>query len=133
MNSLFSSSSFSLYSDADIVYENERGHQERRYVEEYSSNYSQQSETRQRCRDHENGYHNHSSKSSGHSIQSSYKRKHRTDHGRSSHQSHTVWKSYSLLNVNILTSSQQLSRSEVSWGCVTAKNYQLFLLNVFLQ
>ncbi|XP_077175255.1 dual specificity protein kinase CLK1 [Paroedura picta] len=81
----------SLYSDANTVHENDRGHHERRYVEEYRSNYSQLSETRhQQYRDHEEGgFHNHSSKSSGHSVQSSYKREHRSHHGKSDHQSHT--------------------------------------------
>ncbi|XP_048342395.1 dual specificity protein kinase CLK1 isoform X1 [Sphaerodactylus townsendi] len=78
----------SLYSDAESFHEYERGPHERRYVEEYSSNFSQLSQTRHHCRDHENGYYNHSSKSSGHSVQSSYKRKHRT-HGKSDQRSHT--------------------------------------------
>uniref|UniRef100_A0ACB8G0F3 Dual specificity protein kinase clk1 n=1 Tax=Sphaerodactylus townsendi TaxID=933632 RepID=A0ACB8G0F3_9SAUR len=54
----------SLYSDAESFHEYERGPHERRYVEEYSSNFSQLSQTRHHCRDHENGYYNHSSKSS---------------------------------------------------------------------
>ncbi|KAH0621638.1 hypothetical protein JD844_023162 [Phrynosoma platyrhinos] len=76
----------SLYSDASSFHE--RDHHERRYVE-YRNNYSQLSETRQHCRDYENGHHNHSSKSSGHSGRSSYKRKRKTHHSKS-HHSHAM-------------------------------------------
>ncbi|XP_042707644.1 dual specificity protein kinase CLK1 isoform X1 [Chrysemys picta bellii] len=66
---------------------NERDHHDRRYIEEYRSDYSQVYENGHHHRDHENGYHNHSSKSSGHSGRSSYKRKHKTYHSASHHHS----------------------------------------------
>ncbi|CAM2100193.1 unnamed protein product [Caretta caretta] len=75
----------SHYSEASSV--NERDHHDRRYIEEYRSDYSQVYENGHHHRDHENGYHNHSSKSSGHSGRSSYKRKHKTYHSASHHHS----------------------------------------------
>ncbi|XP_015676284.1 dual specificity protein kinase CLK1 isoform X1 [Protobothrops mucrosquamatus] len=63
----------STYKDTNSFHE--RGDHERCYVEEYRSNCSHLSETRDHCRVHENDYHNHSSKSSGQSGRSSYKRK----------------------------------------------------------
>uniref|UniRef100_A0A8B9C9N4 dual-specificity kinase n=2 Tax=Anser TaxID=8842 RepID=A0A8B9C9N4_9AVES len=68
---------------------NERDHHERRYVEEYRNEYNQGYDNGHHHRDHESGYHNHSSKSSGYSGRSSYKRKYRTHHSACHHHHHS--------------------------------------------
>ncbi|XP_067405040.1 dual specificity protein kinase CLK1 [Emydura macquarii macquarii] len=80
-----SKTSDSHYSEAKSV--NERDHHDRRYIEEYRNDYSQVYENGHHPRDNENGYHNHSSRSSGHSGRSSYKRKHKTYQSASHHHS----------------------------------------------
>ncbi|XP_028924804.1 dual specificity protein kinase CLK1 isoform X1 [Ornithorhynchus anatinus] len=67
---------------------NERDYHNRRYIDEYRNDDSQGFEFGHHHRDHESGYHNHSSKSSGRSGRSSYKKKFNF-HRSSSHHSHT--------------------------------------------
>uniref|UniRef100_A0A8D0GE93 dual-specificity kinase n=1 Tax=Sphenodon punctatus TaxID=8508 RepID=A0A8D0GE93_SPHPU len=74
---------------SDSYYPDERDHHERRYIEEYRYNYIQISENGHNHRDHENGDCKHSSKSSGHSGRSSYKRKHKAHHSSSHNYSQT--------------------------------------------
>uniref|UniRef100_A0A7N4NWA8 dual-specificity kinase n=1 Tax=Sarcophilus harrisii TaxID=9305 RepID=A0A7N4NWA8_SARHA len=65
---------------------NERDYRNRRYIDEYRNDYCQGYESGYHHREQESGYYNHSSKSSGRSGRSHYKRKHKSH--RSTHRSH---------------------------------------------
>ncbi|XP_001370335.1 dual specificity protein kinase CLK1 isoform X1 [Monodelphis domestica] len=71
---------------------NERDYRNRRYIDEYRNDYCQGYESGYHYREQESGYYNHSSKSSGRSGRSHYKRKHKshrsTAHRRSHAKSH---------------------------------------------